>query len=186
MEEPQLQNHRLSLRFFTVEDAEALLRLHRKNQEFFRKYSSTRAPDFYTLDAQRSAIIREERGRDEGSRYSFGIFLKETGELIGGVALTEVVRGALQSCFIGYFLDREQNGKGYTTEAVNLALRFAFGELKLHRVEAGVMPHNLASMRVLEKCGFQKEGIARKCVEIDGAWQDHQILATLADEFHPE
>lgn len=65
------------------------------------------------------------------------------------------------------------------TEAVKLIVDFAFHELKLHRIEAGVMPRNLGSMRVLEKAGFHKEGIARKNVKINGVWEDHQVLAIL-------
>ena len=77
MDKTQVQNRRISLRFLTTDDAEAILSLHERNREFFREYISTRAPDFYTLGAQRTAIAREERGREEGSRYTFGIILNE-------------------------------------------------------------------------------------------------------------
>jgi ribosomal-protein-alanine N-acetyltransferase len=68
------------------------------------------------------------------------------------------------------------------TEAVRLVVRFAFEQLKLHRLEAGVMPHNLGSIRVLEKAGFHKEGIAKKNVKINGRWEDHQILAIINED----
>lgn len=80
---------------------------------------------------------------------------------------------------IGYVLDQNHNGKGYTTEAVNLVVNYAFNTLKLHRIEAGVIPHHKASIRVLEKNGFHKEGIARQNVKINGRWEDHQILAII-------
>lgn len=89
------------------------------------------------------------------------------------------MRGSLQSAFIGYFLDKSQNGKGYATEAVKLITLFAFDTLKLHRIEAGVMPSNPASIRVLEKAGYHKEGIAVKNVRINGKWEDHQVLAII-------
>lgn len=92
------------------------------------------------------------------------------------------VRGSLQSAFIGYFLDGKHNGKGYATKAVKLIVDYAFNELKLYRIEAGVMPHNKASIRMLEKAGFHKEGITRKNVKIKGKWEDHQVLAII----HPE
>ncbi|HUX50642.1 MAG TPA: GNAT family protein [Spirochaetia bacterium] len=173
---------RIFLRFFAAEDAEQLLALHMRNRDFFRQFISTRSDNFYTLESQQDIVVRDERARLAGTDYSFGIFLAEGGELVGNVALTGIIRGALRSCFIGYFLDREENGKGYATEAVGLAVDYAFDTLKLHRIEAGVMPHNIRSMRVLEKCGFRKEGIARKSVEIDGVWQDHQMLAILSDD----
>jgi [ribosomal protein S5]-alanine N-acetyltransferase len=199
----RLRGDRIVLRFLTANDAESLLALHERNREFFRQFITTRPPDFHTLAAQQGEIERNLKGGEEGSRYSFGVFLAEsgsdpatgsgtgrgqlrdTGELIGVVALTEVLRGPIQSCYIGYYLDKEHNGRGYATEAVRLAVAFAFDELKLHRLEAGVMPHNHASLRVLQKCGFRREGVARKSVEIDGVWQDHQMLAILAEDERP-
>ncbi|HFJ9286865.1 TPA: GNAT family N-acetyltransferase, partial [Bacillus toyonensis] len=74
---------------------------------------------------------------------------------------------------------REHNSRGYTTEALRLVVDFAFRELKLHRIEAGAMPSNIASIRVLEKVGFKKEGIAKENVKINGKWTDHQILAII-------
>jgi ribosomal-protein-alanine N-acetyltransferase len=67
------------------------------------------------------------------------------------------------------------------TEAVRLVVSYAFNELKLHRLEAGVMPHNIGSIKVLEKSGFHKEGIAKKNVKINGRWEDHQVLAIVND-----
>jgi ribosomal-protein-alanine N-acetyltransferase len=101
--------------------------------------------------------------------------------LIGDVVLFHIFRGPLQRCLIGYSLDKQYNGNGYSTEAVSLAVEFAFNELKLHRVEAGVMLNNIGSMRVLEKAGFHREGIERKGVKINGQWEDHQIFAIISD-----
>ena len=78
-------------------------------------------------------------------------------------------------------MDKECNGSGYTTEAVSLAVEFAFNELKLHRVDAGAMLSNIGSMRVLEKVGFHREGIEQKGVKINGQWEDHQIFAIISD-----
>lgn len=90
--------------------------------------------------------------------------------------MTEVVRGSLQSGWLGYSLDHAHDGRGFTTAAVRLVLDYAFRTLKLHRIEAGVMPHNIASIRVLEKVGFEKEGLSKKNVLINGTWEDHCIL----------
>ncbi|MFJ5768791.1 GNAT family N-acetyltransferase [Psychrobacillus sp. NPDC093180] len=93
------------------------------------------------IERIKKSISRAERD----TFYSFGIFLTENEQLIGNVTLSEVVQGDLQSCWIGYYLDKGQNGKGYMSEAVRQAVEFEFKELKLHRIEAGVMPHNLGS-----------------------------------------
>lgn len=113
-------------------------------------------------------------------QYTFGIFLVDTDELIGIIELTEVVRGSLQSCWLGYCLDHSHNGHGYTTEAVRPVVDHAFEILKLHRIEAGVMPHNIGSIRVLEKAGFHKEGLSKKNVKINGRWEDHLHFAILS------
>jgi ribosomal-protein-alanine N-acetyltransferase len=168
------------IRLLEQSDAEARLRLNLNNKEFFQTYTPKREEAFYTLEMQLKIIEEDMEQSKNDVRYSFGIFLNETDELIGNVALTEVLRGPLQSCYIGYYLDQQQNGKGCMTEAVKLAVDFAFRELKLHRIEAGVMPHNIRSMRVLEKAGFHKEGIAVKNVKINGKWEDHQVLAIVA------
>ena len=89
------------------------------------------------------------------------------------------MRGPLQSAVLGYALDQKHNNKGYTTEAVELVVGYAFRKLALHRIEADVMPGNDASIRVLEKAGFHKEGIALQNVQINGEWQDHQVLAII-------
>lgn len=100
--------------------------------------------------------------------------------------LSNVVRGAWGNCTIGYFVDHGRNGLGYATEAVGLAVRFAFDHAGLHRVQAAVMPRNVRSIRVVEKNGFRYEGLARRYLQIDGRWEDHNIYAiTVEDRTSP-
>lgn len=174
-----LHGESIYLRPFDARDAEELLELEVKNRDFFKLYAGTREEDFYTLHRQEQLIDEYQELAKKDQYYMFGVFLKQKGTLIGTIFLSEVLRGSLQGCFIGYFLDKSHNGNGYMTEAVKLLVRFAFEGLKLHRIEAGVMPHNLGSIKVLEKSGFHKEGIARKNVHINGRWEDHQVLAIL-------
>lgn len=177
----KLQGNKIFVKILESTDAEALLRLELKNRDFFQKYTPFRDDHFYTLEGQLDRIQTNNEKKERDQLYSFGIYLIETGELIGIVTLSEVLRGPYQSCFIGYYLDRDHNGKGYMTEAVRLVVSFAFHELKLHRIEAGVMPHNIGSIKVLEKAGFHKEGIAKQNVKIKGKWEDHQVLAIVND-----
>ncbi|WP_240628466.1 GNAT family N-acetyltransferase [Bacillus salacetis] len=161
-----------------------LLRLQKDNKEFFEAFSMDRAAGFYTVEGQKERIRQFARDKENDHAYHFGIYLSREDRLIGTINLFQVLRGSLQSAFIGYFLDHGHNGRGYATEAAKLIVQFGFAELRLHRIEAGVMPHNVGSIRVLEKSGFQKEGIARKNVRINGKWEDHQVLAIInpADE----
>lgn len=176
-----IMGNKIYIRFFEDADAESLLDLHLRNGEFFQKYSPTFGSDFYTLDSKRKYIGNSLKQREEDKAYAFGIYLKDNRELIGDVSLYHISRGSLQKCLIGYSLDKQYNGSGYTTEAVSLAVEYAFNELELHRVEAGVMLNNIGSMRVLEKSGFHREGIEQKGVKINGQWEDHQIFAIISD-----
>ncbi len=173
-----LQGNNVYIRPFRYEDGSVLLEMLSKNRDFFEQFSMERNNDFYTLESQLARIENYEADWKNNQAYNFGIFTNE-GTLIGTINLFQVFRGSLQSAFIGYFLDRKHNGKGYTTEAVRLLVDYAFQTLKLHRIEAGVMPHNIGSIRVLEKAGFHKEGIAKKNVKINGKWEDHQVLAII-------
>ncbi len=175
----KLLGEQIYLRLYKTSDATELANLHTRNREFFQRVSPLLPEAFYTEEHQKIRIEQALKKTDEGELYAFGIFLKATDKLIGDISLTQIVRGVLQSCYIGFTLDKEYNGKGYTTEALQLVVDFAFRELKLHRIEAGAMPDNTASIRVLEKVGFKKEGIAKENLKINGKWTDHQILAII-------
>ncbi|MGG0334406.1 GNAT family N-acetyltransferase [Priestia aryabhattai] len=174
-----IEGHAIYLRPLTVSDAHDSLRLQNDNRAFFEQFSMIREHSFYTLESQVEKIQRHEESRKNDQEYYFGLFQKENNKLIGTISLFQVMRGSLQSAVIGYFLDHHHNGKGYATEAIKALVDYAFEELHLHRIEAGVMPRNLPSQRVLEKAGFHREGIARKNVNINGIWEDHQVLAIL-------
>lgn len=173
-----LKSKNIYIRPFTEDDAASLLKLQIENRQFFERFSYERTGNFYTLEAQQNRIKEFAKDWQTDQAYTFGIFTMDDA-LIGTINLFQVLRGSLQSAFIGYLLDQKHNGKGYTTEAAKLLVQYAFNELQLHRIEAGVMPHNIGSIRVLEKAGFHKEGIAIKNVKINGKWEDHQVLAII-------
>lgn len=169
----------IHIREISVDDAAGLLQLQIENRDFFESYAPTRTDEFYTMEGQLKRIQKQAEDRKNDQAYNFGIFTNTDNRLVGTVSLFHVMRGPLQSAYIGYDLDQKSNGRGYTTEAVRLVVDHGFNTLKLHRIEAGAMTHNIASIRVLEKAGFQKEGIARQNVHINGKWEDHQTLAIL-------
>lgn len=113
----------------------------------------------------------------------FLICQNEDGAIVGGMALSQIFRKAFQNAYLGYYLAEKFTGKGYMTEAVELVLRFAFKELKLHRVEANVQPENLASIAVLQRCGFTREGFSPKYLKIGGRWRDHLRFAIIVEDW---
>ena len=102
--------------------------------------------------------------------------------LRGGLSLPYVRRGVAQACSLGYWMGEAFAGQGYMTEGVRTVLPFAFANLRLHRVEAACLPNNAASIRLLEKAGFRREGYARRYLCINGAWRDHLLSPRLAED----
>ncbi len=174
-----MRGEQVHIRFLRAEDAAEKLRLEVENRAFFEAYSMTRYSDFYTLPMQQELIEIYAEQKENDQAYSFGIFENEANVLVGTISLVQVMRGPLQNAVLGYAMDKKYNNKGYTTEAVKLIVAYGFQKLALHRIEAGVMPGNDASIRVLEKAGFHKEGLAVKNVQINGEWRDHQVLACI-------
>lgn len=159
----------MELRKMIPDYAPALTRLYIKNRENLRSIEPLRPEEFYTIFFQKR--LMEPNFTD--NLYEFGIF--ENKELIGKIKLSSLIRGACQWAVLGYWLDEDWRGRGYATQAVKAVTGFAFKELDLHRLQASVLPANLPSIRVLEKCGFEKIGLARQYLKINGNWEDHYL-----------
>ncbi len=107
----------------------------------------------------------------------------EDDALAGVFNFSEIVRGAFNSAFVGYYAFASFAGRGYMAEAFAIALDFAFRDLKLHRVEANVQPHNRRSLALVERLAFEREGYSRRYVKIAGRWRDHLRFAMLAEDW---
>ncbi len=147
------------------------------------RWTST-IPHPYTRNNAVSFIARAAKDKKSGSSYHFMIVLKETGKVIGGVGILKINR-VNKSALLGYWVGKKYWGQGFATEASKLALRFAFGELHLHRINGKVYADNHASRRVLEKCGFRQEGISRKARYKYGKWRDLLLFGLLPGELRP-
>jgi ribosomal-protein-alanine N-acetyltransferase len=178
-----IRGNRIALRHLVLSDAAAMLALYRRNALFLSPWEPARPDGFYSL-AYHQEMIRTGQDDDAHDRaYTFGLLLQESGELIGRLRLSNVVRGVFQNAYLGYWLDEARTGHGYMTEAVELALANGFGPLRLHRVQAATLLHNHASRSVLTKNGFRQEGLAERYLFIDGQWQDHLIFAITNEEW---
>jgi len=156
--------------------------LREQSRAFLTPWEPTWPEDDLNRPAFRRRLRRqsEEIGRDES--YPFLIFEEATGTLFGGITLGGLRRGVAQSATLGYWMGAPHSGKGVMTRAVGVVGRFGFGSLRLHRIEAGCLPENMASRALLEKNGFQREGLAREYLKINGAWRDHLLYALIDHE----
>jgi ribosomal-protein-alanine N-acetyltransferase len=109
--------------------------------------------------------------------------LRESGELAGVINVSEIVRGPFQSAYLGYYAFVPHAGRGYMTEGLALALRWIFGELRLHRVEANIQPGNAASRALARRLGFRREGLSPRYLKVGGRWRDHERWALTVDDW---
>jgi [ribosomal protein S5]-alanine N-acetyltransferase len=107
------------------------------------------------------------------------------GRIVGVVNVNNIVRGLFQSAYLGYYVGAAFAGHGYMTEGLALVVRYAFTELALHRLEANIQPPNVASIALVRKCGFRREGFSPRYLQAGGQWQDHERWARLCDDPHP-
>ena len=175
-----IETARLLLRSPDEVNGAQVCRYYVKNREFLEQFEPARGEEFYTERYQRWMVELQCEGWKRKMEYRFYIMEKEKPyEVIGSIALSNVVTGAFWSCFLGYKLDQEHGGRGYMTEAVKAVVEYGFETLKLHRIEANIMPRNAASIAVVTKCGFEYEGTARKYLKINGVWEDHAHYVVL-------
>jgi ribosomal-protein-alanine N-acetyltransferase len=166
-------------RLVTVQDAAPLADLLTVNREFLAPWEPVRPAASLTTHGQRQAIKDAllQYQRDASVPH---VILHE-GAVVGRVTLTNIMRGPFQSCNVGYWVASAHSGRGLATAAVREIVDVAFTRLGLHRVEAGTLPHNIASQRVLEQNGFVRFGTAPAYLRIAGAWQDHILFQLLND-----
>jgi len=170
-----IEGKRIFLRSPQAKDQAEYLALNRRSASFNRGLASPP-----TQPEQFAAFL--ERCRVDTTACFF-ICRRTDGVILGYISLSEIVRGGFQSAYLGYYMGAEFAGQGYMTEAVALMLRYAFVDLKLHRVEANIQPGNVASIALVKRAGFMKEGFSRRYLKICGRWRDHERWTMLAEDW---
>lgn len=158
-------------RLIAEDDAPALADLLRASRDFLAPFEPERAPDYFTAAGQRSAVQGALAHYAQGSGLPH-VILDEAGAPAGRITLNGIVRGAFQSCSVGYWVSAAHTRRGLATAALREMTGIAFGELRLHRIQAETLLHNIASQRVLERNGFARIGMAPQYLKIAGSWQD--------------
>lgn len=183
IEHLQLETNRLVLKVLDENSASQVLDYYERNHEFLEEWEPVKGPEFYTIGYQQEALRKELSKITSGEAFRVWLYKKEEihTKTIGSIGLNNIVYGAFLSCHLGYKLDQEEINLGYMTEALEKVIEFAFTALRLHRIEANIMPRNLRSMRVVRKLGFYDEGIAQKYLRINGTWEDHIHMVLLND-----
>ena len=161
----------------SVFDYGAWADLRRSSEPHLHPWEPEWAADELTRFAYRRRLRQYTRDVANDAGYAFFICRHGDHVLLGGITLSNVRRGVSQAASVGYWVGARHAGQGVMSEALRTLLPFAFDYLRLHRLEAACLLHNAPSIRVLEKMGFQREGLARGYLKIHGHWQDHVLFA---------
>ena len=167
---------RVTIRRPTSRDYAAFAVAMRRSRPLHRSWINRKS-------ATRKAFNRYLNGFAPGQHYRFLVVHRKSRDLVGVINLNDVIRGNFQNATVGYYAFLPYAGKGLMCEGLQLVLKHAFRKLKLHRVEADIQPHNRASIALVRKCDFVREGRSHRLVKVCGRWRDHERWAILAEEF---
>ena len=183
---PRIVTERLVLRLLEPADVPATVAYQTANAAHLAPTSPLRPAAFFTEPFWRAQVGRDHE--DAAAERAIRLFLfpvDDPGRIVGTLSLNNIVRGAAHWCDLGYALADDQQGRGLMGEAVAAAVRYAFAELRLHRVRAAYLPTNERSGRLLRRLGFVVEGYARDYLLIAGRWQDQILVGLVNPEWRP-
>ena len=163
------------LRKPTARDAEELIALNRASIKLHRGLV---APP--TSPAQFTAFLKRTRQTDFAYFFICRVSDKR---IVGQINLSQIFLGPFRSAYLGYYIGAPYARHGYMTEAIRLMLRYCFKQLKLHRLEANIQPQNVASIALVKRAGFVREGYSRRYLKIGGQWRDHERWAILYEDW---
>jgi len=166
---------RVKLKKPSAADEATFLEAAHRSRTFLRRWVSPPS----TSTAYRAYVERLAKPTHEG-RF---VVLRTSGELVGVINVSEIVRGAFHNAYLGYYVFSPHAGHGYMTEGLTLTLRWVFGVLRLHRVEANIQPGNEASRALVRRLGFRCEGFSPRYLKVAGRWRDHERWALTVEDW---
>ena len=173
----------MPIRPVELSDVPELADLAVAQREFLTPWEPLRSAAWYSVEGQERMLVAQIADRVQDRCHPFVTVVD--GAIVGRITISNIARGAGQFASLGYWVAEECNGRGVATAAVADAVAFAFGELNLHRLEAGTLVHNVGSQRVLERNGFERYGLAPEMVHINGQWQDHVMFQLINRQWKP-
>lgn len=176
----ELLTPRLRLRAASPALAAAAAAFFGRNRAVHARWNPPQDAALFDVEGQVGLLEQTARAMAEGSTACWWLFPREAADAtlaLGRVQLTQIARGPFCNAMLGYAIDAAHEGRGLMREALQAVLDDAFGRLGLHRVQANVRPDNERSLGLLARLGFEREGLAREYLFIDGAWRDHVMTA---------
>lgn len=174
---------RVTIAQLTLDDAAGLAAINERDRKDIERVSPPNVGELHTEAGQQARIrtILDECARGIRAYWT----IRVDGGIAGDISLHAIQRGATQTANVGYMVDSAWRGRGVATSALRLVVAHSFEQLRLHRLDAGAMPSNLGSLRVLEKAGFTRVGIMRRFLFVAGRWEDHVLYEVVGPDFVP-
>ena len=179
----RVETERLFICLQIQEMAGALAEYYQKNQRHLMAWEPKRGSEIYSEAYWANQLKDAKKEYEKGSAIRFIAFNKEGSEIVCKFDFTGIQRGFFQACYLGFSVAEKYQGKGYAQESLQAGIDFIFNQIGLHRIMANYMPSNKRSGQLLDRLGFQKEGVAKSYLKIAGKWEDH-VLTSLVNKKH--
>jgi ribosomal-protein-alanine N-acetyltransferase len=174
-----LLTQRIELRVADESYAAALHAYYIANRAHLQPWEPTRPESFFEVDAIASRLRIMASQTAAGNALHFLLFERANGELLGDCNFTNIVRGPFQAGHLGFSIAKVAEGRGLMRESLAAAIPYVFRTMELHRIMANYRPENTRSGLLLARLGFEKEGVARSYLKINGSWADHVLTSLL-------
>lgn len=176
----------LLLRTAEIGDADMIAEYFQANREYLKPFEPKREEAFFSVNGWLQKLIKLNELHRMGLGYYCLLVRASSGEMLGTISFSNLSRFPFYSCNVGYSLAEKAQGHGHMRRGLTMACDYMFNVQKLHRIQAGYMPHNKRSESVLEHVGFNREGYAKDYLLINGEWQDHVLTSLINPNWQPE
>lgn len=175
---PCIDTPRCVLTLLRPDNAGLLIAYKEKNRLHLAPWEPAADPQHASLtDSCRQAAQRSVQGYEDGTALQFIAIDRASQRMVAGCNFSNIVRGPLQACHLGYSVDQDRQGQGLMREVAEAGIRHMFDSVGLHRIMANHMPGNSRSEKLLRALGFEREGYARAYLKIAGKWEDMVLNA---------
>lgn len=175
----RLSGRNINIKILTPDDASAMLEYYIRNKQYLKPFEPSREESFYTFEAQKQILMESYKQFLNGEGVNFGIY--SSNSLVGKIQVSNITYGVFKNAIVGYSMDEKCQGRGWMKEALSLVLDYGFNEMELHRIEASTLVDNIKSQSVLLGCGFEKLGLNKEYLYINGTWRDHITFYKIKD-----
>lgn len=175
----QLETERMTLRPPAHADFRVWAALRQDSRDFLTQWEPTWAREHLTRKAFTNRVYWAQRSIANQTAVPLFLVRRSDDMLLGAITLDNIRRGPAQAGTTGYWIGQPFARQGFMKEAIDAVVHYAFRTLDLSRIEAGCLPENTPSRRLLEQCGYKYEGVAQSYLQIDGRWRNHVLYANL-------